>query len=193
MDRRWLLGGVLLAGGFGFVRAVSYRPKLTPESRILLLGDSMAQGMLPHFRKLSEEEGLSYVGAGLPGTRIDQWVDSNWLTKKLSEFAPTHALVVLGTNDAYAAQGHSYVRERTKELVEKIEAAGAHPIWIGAPKLPENYFSNRLDEDVLDHIRSATRYYFASEDYDIPRGPDELHPSAGGYAGWAGAIWNWLT
>lgn len=153
----------------------------------------MAQGMLPHFRALSEEADLDYVGAGLPGTRVDQWLSSDWLTKKLAEFSPTHVLISLGTNDAYAAQGNAYVREKTRKLVEKIEASGAHPIWIGAPQLPEEYFSKRLDVSVLDTIRGATKYYFASEEYDIPRGPDELHPSAGGYAGWAGAIWNWLT
>lgn len=193
MDRRWLLGGVLLAGGFGFIRAVTSRPKLEKDSRLLLIGDSLAQGMLPHFRVFAEEENVPYVGTGLPGTRVDQWMNSEWLNKKLTEFKPTHVLVSLGTNDAYSNLSPDVVKKNTETLVHKIQASGAHVIWIGAPAMPEQYGKNTLNEAVLHAVKSATPYYFASQEYPIPRGPDNLHPSVQGYAGWAGAIWNWLT
>lgn len=193
MDRRWLLGGVLLAGGFGFVRAVTYRPRLTPDSKIMLIGDSMAQGMLPHFRGLAEDSGLSYIGAGLPGTRIDQWTSSQWLRQKLTEFKPSHVLISLGTNDAFTNLSPSTVRKNAEDLLAVIQESGAHPIWIGAPQLPATYSGNNLNEGILETIHNVAPYYFASEDYEIPRGPDNLHPSAGGYAGWAGAVWNWLS
>ena len=193
MDRRWLLGGILLASGFGFIRAVTARPKLEKDSRLLLIGDSLSQGMLPHFRVFAEEAGVPYIGSGIPGTRIDQWAASNWLEKTLAEFKPTHVLVSLGTNDAYSNLSPQSVQQSAKTLIEKIQLAGAHVIWIGAPALPETYGKNILHEDTLQVVQGVAPYYFASQEYSIPRGPDNLHPSVQGYAGWAGAIWNWLT
>jgi lysophospholipase L1-like esterase len=38
-----------------------------------------------------------------------------------------------------------------------------------------------------------SRDYFPSDQLAIPRGPDGIHPTARGYAGWAGAIWQWLA
>ena len=35
--------------------------------------------------------------------------------------------------------------------------------------------------------------YFHSEKLEIPRGPDGIHSTPRGYAGWAGAIWRWLS
>lgn len=193
MDRRWLLGGVLLAGGFGFIRALTYRPKLESDSRLLLIGDSLAQGLLQYFRGFASDAGLAYVGIGLPGTRVDQWLLSERLSQKLAEFKPTLVLVSLGTNDAYSNISPAAVKKNTEALVEKIKSSGAQVIWIGAPAMPETYDGRPLHEETLQAIKSVAPYYFPSEEYVIPRGPDSLHPSVQGYAGWAGAIWQWLT
>ncbi len=195
MDRRWLLGGLLLAGGYGFVRAVTYRPRLSDDSRVMLLGDSLAQGMLPHFRALAEESGLAFVGAGIPGTRVDQWENSDWLVKKLKELSPTHVLISLGTNDAFSGKSPEAVAASAQRLLDKLAPYNAHAIWIGAPVLPAVGLDGKtpINTEVLEAIRAVAPYYFDSAMYEIPRGPDGLHPTAGGYGGWAGSIWNWLT
>jgi lysophospholipase L1-like esterase len=192
MDRRWVLGGILLASGYGFIRAVVSRPRFSESSRVLLIGDSMAQGLLPHLRGLASQEEIAYIGAGLPGTTISQWVASDWLKRKLAEFRPTHVLIALGTNDAFSGLAPSTVAASAQKLAQGVSESGAAAIWIGAPSLPEKYTGKRPDADVLQEVKSVSPYYFSSEEYVIPRGPDGLHPSAAGYAGWAGAIWNWL-
>lgn len=193
MDRRWVLGGVLIAGGVGVVRVVTYRPKFTEDSKILIIGDSLANGMAPHFRGLADEEGLPLLAGAVNGTRVDQWKQSRWLLQKLQEFQPTHVLISLGTNDAYTSKTPEEVANSTDTLLDVIEAHNAHPIWIGAPALPESSAGAPLNEGILDEIRGVVPYYFDSTTLEIPRGPDALHPSAAGYAGWAGFIWNWLT
>jgi lysophospholipase L1-like esterase len=193
MDRRWLLGGLLFAGGVGAVRAITARPKLNAESSVLLIGDSMGVGMAPHFKGLAHEEGLPFETVALTGTRVDQWVNSNRLLQKLNLIRPSHVLISLGTNDAYSGKTPENIHENTKELVEIIKEFNANPIWIGAPSLPERTGGVDLHVDNLLAIRSGTPYYFDSSTLTIPRGPDDLHPTAAGYAGWAGAIWNWLT
>lgn len=169
------------------------RPKLDENSRVLVIGDSLAKGMAPHFAALAEEAGIELLSLALEGTRVDQWVVSSALGAALIDFDPTHVIVSLGTNDAYTTFDPEEVAEDTAELIETIKETDAHVIWIGAPDLPASSGGRPLNEDILDAIEDVSPHYFDSTTLSIPRGPDNLHPTAAGYAGWAGAIWNWLT
>jgi lysophospholipase L1-like esterase len=189
VDKRWLLGGLLIAGGIGLVAVASRRPKITERSRVLLFGDSLAVGLNPQLKQLAEEAGVeAYAGKGIVGSRIDQWDDSSWLDETLASFQPNLILVSLGTNDEATFAGAVARQEpHLDALLEKLRATGADIVWIGPPALP---FER---QGVSDMIRQKNPLYFESEQLDIPRSPDHLHPNAAGYAGWAGAIWQWLT
>jgi len=193
VDRRWLLGGVLVAGGIGLARALKARPKLDENSRVLVIGDSLARGMTPHFHTLAEEAELPLLSIAQTGTRVDQWADSPELAEALIGFDPSHVFISLGTNDAYTNFSPEEVAEDVRALVEMIEETDAHVIWIGAPALPPSSGGMPLHPDTLEAIREEAPNYYDSTSLDIPRGPDLLHPTAAGYAGWAGALWNWLT
>lgn len=189
VDRRWLLGGLLIAGGVGLVAAATRRPKLSEKSRVLLIGDSMAVGLDPHMRELAEESGIeAYASRAIVGTRIDQWAASAALDKELESFQPTLILVSLGTNDEALGEGAADRQELyLDELLEKLQATGAEVVWILPPALP---FPTH---GVTELIREKAPFYFTSDRLDIPRSPDGLHPNAAGYAGWSGAIWRWLS
>lgn len=189
MDRRFLLGGLLIASGVGLViseaASAARRPRLRPGDRVLLIGDSLAAGLHPHMKQLAREEGVEYQGSGRDGTRIDEWARDPWLRQTMATFEPTVVLVSLGTNDV--ALGPERQADDLDELLTTLTAEGATVVWIGPPELP-------FEADaMLSLLRREAPYYFESEDYDIPRAPDGLHPTAAGYAGWAGSIWRWLT
>jgi lysophospholipase L1-like esterase len=173
----------------GLVAAATRRPKITDKTRLLLIGDSMAVGLNTHMRELAADEGVAaYDGKGIVGTRIDQWAHDGWLDDELATFQPTLILVSLGTNDEAMGPGAAeHQAPALEELLGKLRDSGAEIVWIGPPALP---FAR---QGVSDMARSEAPYYFASETLDIPRGPDGLHPTAAGYAGWAGAIWRWLS
>jgi lysophospholipase L1-like esterase len=209
VDRRWILGGLLLAGGVGLAVALKRRPKIGAHTRLLVIGDSLAMGLDPHFKQLAAEAGVAYLGRGVSGSRIDQWAKSQWLDTYLEEFQPTLVLVSLGTNDAYLggdvwdkqapaleallAKLKSFPNKYVNDSPGAHYSAGAEIVWIGPPALPQTYSGKQLDESFLDALADAPPYYFDSAELSIPRGPDGLHPTAAGYAGWAGAIWSWLT
>lgn len=185
MDRSWILGGLLVAaGGYGLARAITYRPPITSDSRILLIGDSLACGLSPHLKMFAKEAKVPFESHCLNGSRIDQWADSSNLGRYLAQ-KPTHVLISLGTNDEYSMLKKAFVLEKLHGLIKRIKASGAHIIWIGAPRLEKN-------RGIVDAIRPVTPYYFDSRNYQIPRGPDKLHPTIKGFAGWAALIWNWL-
>lgn len=188
VDRRWVLGGLLAAAGIGAAAVITARPKIRPDTRLLLIGDSLARGLDTHFRQLAREEGVSYVGRGISGSRIDQWARDPWVDQTLRSYKPTLILVSLGTNDEYMGPGAArQQRPYMHELLAKLDESGAEIVWIAPPRLP---IANR---GVAQMIRQQAPYVFPSRDYVIPRGPDRLHPTAAGYAGWAGAIWKWLS
>jgi lysophospholipase L1-like esterase len=166
-------------------------PKITPGSRVLLVGDSLAVGMTPHFAELAKEQRLPLESLALTGSRIDQWAGSQKLAERLATFRPTLVVVSLGTNDEYM-QGDAVGRQRPylAELVGKVHASGAELAWVGPPTLPKPK-SNGIASLIQEHVPREA--YFHSETLGIPRGPDKLHPTAVGYAGWAGAIWRWLS
>jgi lysophospholipase L1-like esterase len=192
VDRRWIFGGLLIAGGVGVVRAVTAHPRLHRDTRLLFFGDSLAQGLSPHLRDLATETGVPYVGTGVVGSRIDQWTSSQWLGEQLVTLQPTLVLVALGTNDAYSRLSPEAVAASAELLLSRIPES-AEVVWVGVPALPAKYGANSPSQEVLEAIVEVAPSYFPSHGLEIPRGPDGLHPSAAGYAGWAGAIWDWLS
>lgn len=211
MNRSWVLGGLLVAAGVGLVRGLAgARVRLTQNSRILLIGDSMAQGLGPQIKALATDARLPYLGYGIPGTRLETWANSQWLDDALAEFQPTMTLVSLGTNDAYEATPDLWSQKKVSfdALVAKLQrfsnrysndtpdlvyGLGSKIVWIGPPSLPATHLGMRLNGDFLTELADAAPNYFDSAALEIPRGPDELHPTVKGFAGWAGAIWQSLT
>ena len=192
MDRRWILGGLLLAGGIGVAKIVTAHPKVRDDTRLLLIGDSLAQGLSPHLKELATDERIPHLGAGVSGSRVDQWIDSQWLASALDEFGPTLVLISLGTNDAYSNFSPEQVVEHVRSLLARIPE-DVEVVWVGVPGLPGSYSGRSPNVDMLEGIEDEAPYYYESHELEIPRGPDALHPTARGYAGWAGDLWDWLT
>jgi len=190
--RQWIYVGLGLAAGYGLVRTI-WRPRLRPgESRLLLVGDSLAVGMAPYFRELASAARIPFTSLAVVGTRIDQWSDNPTLRDTLASFRPTIVLVSLGTNDEYLTGADAVTRQRAAldRLLKLLgTAAPQDVIWIGPPTLPKR--SNGIVAMLQDAIPSSD--YFPSQALTLPRGPDGIHPTARGYAGWAGTIWQWLS
>ena len=182
------LGAAAVAGGVA-AAVVALRPKIRNRSRVLLIGDSLAVGMSPHFDALSKQLGNKFSSLARSGSRIDQWASDTNLDSRLATFRPDVVLVSLGTNDEYLGSGAGQRQyASTVALLQKLKAAGAEVYWIGPPKLTKH---NGVVEMIQSLVPKSD--YFDSRQLEIPRGPDGLHPTARGYAAWAGAVWQWLT
>lgn len=190
--RQWIYVGLGLAAGYGMMKLVS-APRIKPgATRLLLVGDSLAVGMAPYFQSMAQQARIPFTSLAVVGTRIDQWADNAALRSTLQSFRPTLVLVSLGTNDEYMQGADVVSRQRgaLDRLRAMITASTADLVWIGPPTLPKAS-SNGIVGMLRDAIPSAD--YFPSEALTLPRGPDGIHPTARGYAGWAGAIWQWLS
>lgn len=192
-SKQWLYAGLALVAGVGVVRLMS-GPRLKRGLRVLLIGDSLAVGTAPHYSALAKEAGVEFKGLGVTGTRIDQWASSQELPKVLASFRPDLVLVSLGTNDAFMKGADVVVKQRAglEKLLQQLQ--GRDVVWIGPPALP-----GAPSPGIITMIQDAAGaltprfHYFHSERLQIPRGPDGIHPTVRGYAGWAGAVWHWLS
>jgi lysophospholipase L1-like esterase len=200
--KSWLYAGLIAAAGLGFMRLMA-GPRIKRGQRVLLIGDSLAVGMAPHFAALSKEAGVEFKALATVGTRIDQWASSKALQALLENFQPELVLISLGTNDEYMT-GDAAKRQAPylKQLIEVISRYprkadyGLGPewiVWIGPPILPKSAGISQMIQASAGSPLSPSYYYFHSEQLQIPRGPDKIHPTALGYAGWAGAIWHWMS
>lgn len=192
-SKQWLYAGLALVAGVGVVRLMS-GPRLKKGLRVLLIGDSLALGTLPHYSALAKEAGIEFKGLGVTGSRIDQWAGSQELPKVLASFKPDLVLVSLGTNDAFMKGADVVGTQRAQLEKLLLQLHGRDVVWIGPPTLP-----NPPSPGVVLMIQEAAGalaprfHYFHSERLQIPRGPDAIHPTVRGYAGWAGAVWHWLS
>lgn len=194
MERRWLYAGLAVAAGVGLTTLIRRGPKITAgQTRLLLIGDSLAVGLGPQLQAIAKDQKVPFDAVAEVGTRIDQWATRADLDQHLAAFKPTLVLVSLGTNDAYMQGDWVVGRQQAalQALLAKIKASGAEAVWIGPPTLPLKT-SNGIVPMLKATIPSS--HYFPSDTaLQLPRGPDGIHPTVAGYAGWAGALWQWLS
>lgn len=209
--RLWIYMGLGLVGGVGLVvaasseappsgqtpppipgrprvpRAPAPRRRLGPGGRILLFGDSFAQGLAAPLKMLSVEHQIPFGADGRKGTRMDQWAQSSWLPAALAATKPTTALVSLGTNDMGMPGPAITQPPHMKKIINMVAQAGAELVWIMPPTVP------LADKGVRQMILSSGLPVFRSDSLVIPRVGDKIHPTAAGYAGWAGVLYRWLS
>jgi len=180
-----------VVAGVGLVRAFRGPRIEAGKTRVLLIGDSFADGIGPPLQALAADGNVPFSRLSRSGTRIDQWAASQKLAERLASFQPTLVLVSLGTNDEYMTGSDVPARQAPylEQLLLRLQGAGAEVVWIGPPRLP------RATNGVVPLIKRTVpkSHYFASDRLSIPRGPDGLHPTLKGYVGWAGAVWKWLS
>ncbi len=204
-SKQWLFAGLALVAGIGMVRLLN-GPRVTRGMRVLLVGDSLAVGLGPLLGALAKESGVTLKVLAKEGTRIDQWAASAELKTLLESFKPELVLVSLGTNDAFM-KGADVVAKQKLQLDKLLEVLTTwprskdyglgpdHVVWIGPPTLPSPPSPGMVTmiQDGSGSALSPRYHYFHSDRLQIPRVPDKIHPTARGYAGWAGALWHWLS
>lgn len=186
-SRRWLFGGLTAAAGVGRARLVRRGPKILPggPTRLLVIGGSFATGLVPPLRALAGEQRVPFDAVLAPigprPLRTEEWALRPEIGAKLATFKPTLVAVVL---DVPAAAGAAQQAAALKGLLAALQAAKAQAVWVGPPVPPAAGVKPRAP---------SARYFPTGTALTLPRGPDGVQPTIAGYAGWAGAVWQWLS
>jgi lysophospholipase L1-like esterase len=161
----------------------------TGAARVLLLGDSLAQGLGPPLARLADAAGVPFVARGVQSGTLRHWLTGSALLDAVTQADPTLTLVCLGTNDMRAADPGAEGR-RALEMINALLLNGSAVAWIGPPSVP-------VDESAFRSALAAACgqrdvRIFDSQALDIERAPDRLHPTPAGYRAWAESIAAWL-
>lgn len=165
----------------------STTPKLEPKKpkSILLVGDSLAQGLAAPMGHLAKSADVRFVADGRVSTKTTDWSFQPWLRQDLSQGPFDLVLVSLGTNDM-KLDNPALIGTHVDAIIALILATKANVAWVMPPKMPFP------DGGVRGIIAKRNIPIFKSDTIDIPRAPDGVHPTVSGYAGWAGQVWKWI-
>lgn len=172
----------------------AWRPLFYPGSKVLLVGDSLAQGLGPVLARAAKNDQVAFSSLALQSTRIPYWSRSEQLAAKLSEYRPTLVLISLGTNDAGLANPETEMAELDLLIRNASRGGDAVVGWIYPPDLP-TLPRVAMVRAMLDASKAATEtsmLRFDSTKLKIPRIQDQVHPTESGYKLWGDAIWAFL-
>ena len=159
-------------------------------ARVLLLGDSLAQGLGPPLARLAEATGVSLVARGIKGSTIRQWLAGSSLVDAVSQAEPSLTLVCLGTNDMGATDAGAEGR-RAGALIDALYRSSATTVaWIGPPSLPVDKSAFRAA--LASMCGACDVRIFDSQALDLARAPDRIHMTPAGYRAWAESIAAWV-
>ncbi|HEX8144130.1 MAG TPA: hypothetical protein VF553_16130 [Pyrinomonadaceae bacterium] len=162
----------------------AYPVSLTGKT-VLLVGDSMAEGIGWFLREKVEAAGGRYAGEPWCSSTTCSWFETGRLREMLEKHKPDIVFIALGSNEIFIKQPE--VRAPIiKQMVEEIGNRPAY--WIGPP-------SWKPDKGIVRVIEENFQpgHFYNSNDLVVPRRKDGAHPTREGYQTWTELIWNWYA
>lgn len=153
--------------------------------RVLLVGDSMAQGIGPFLQRKVEGAGGIWASAPEQSSTIIWWQGSGKLRSLIAQHNPDLIFIALGSNELFVkdAEARAGVIRR---MVEEIGRRDAY--WIGPPSWKPG---SNLVPIIEENFQAG--HFYNSDRLDVPRGPDGKHPTAQGYERWVELVWSWYA
>jgi hypothetical protein len=181
---------LLQAVGAELPRAVASSP--TPPvavKRIVLVGDSLAQGLGPMLAEIARRVPFAFHAVGKQSTRVRDWMHDSDLLAAIGTPPADLVLVCLGTNDMRAADPAGAGAE-AGALIDKIFTTGASVAWIGPPRMT---FDTGAFRPALSGACGPRNVRICdSQSLDLERAPDGIHLTPKGYRAWAETIAAWV-
>jgi lysophospholipase L1-like esterase len=160
-------------------------PLSLQNKTVLLVGDSMAEGVAPWLQKKVEAVGGRFINGQERSSTIVWWQGSGKLRELLARHRPDVVFIALGSNEIFIEQP-SLRAPLIKQMVDEI---GARPsYWIGPPCWKPDVGLVRVIEENFQ-----PGHFYNSNDLKVPRAPDGKHPTAQGYQTWTELVWNWYA
>lgn len=151
------------------------------KDKILVIGDSMAQGLEPHFKKLSLENNISIITRFKIGSSSFYWSGDENLTQEIEKFHPDVVLIVLGANE-WIASSNPKLKRAIKKLTSNIALTNTEYVWIGPP-------INEAKE-YYQMLRDTTnpKFVYDYTELNVTRAKDKIHPNSKGFSQWSKMI-----
>lgn len=152
---------------------------------VLLVGDSMAEGLAPFLQRKVEAAGGRLTSAPEQSSTIIWWEGSGKLRGLIAQHRPDIIFIALGSNELFTKDAETRAPIIRKMLAE----IGERPAyWVGPPSWKPG---SKLVPVIEENFQAA--HFYNSDDLQVPRGPDGKHPTLQGYERWVELIWTWYA
>ncbi len=166
--------------------------KPTPDTsaqKILLVGDSMMEGLQIYLKMRTEKCKHTFVSLAKTSTSMVAWTgkdSTGKLKDAIEKHKPTLVLISLGSNELFAPK--NLLPEYAKYLDNiLLQLGNTNFVWICPPNWKKDF---GLTDLILEKVQENR--FFPSRDLKIPRAGDGIHPNMQGYEMWADKILNFI-
>jgi hypothetical protein len=152
---------------------------------VLLVGDSMAEGLQPSMQKRVSAAGGRFFAEPWQSSTIIGWEGTGRLRQMIERYQPDIVFISLGSNELEARRPEG----RAPLIKQMLAEIGARPaFWIGPP-------SWRQDRGLLGVIAENFQpgHFFNASNLQVPRQSDGKHPTLEGFEQWTEMIWHWYA
>ena len=162
--------------------------KTTPKkSNILLLGDSLAQGMASEFYVKAKTANYRPVVLAKSGSQSFQW--STKIEKIMCDIRPKVTIVSLGTNDS-GSKDVEFLRAHVKRIRDAAQRYGSKILWILPRQLPTRF---KGQDGIRAIISEEIKETHDARLLTIEMSSDQIHPTSRGYRKWFQDVWENLA
>lgn len=166
------------------------RPKFpaeldTASQNILIIGDSMLEGLNPRLADYAEANGHTLNSVIWYSSTSEYWGTCDTLKVFLRKFKPTFIFISLGGNELFVRD----IKEQRDGFVKNFLAQiGDIPyVWIGPPNWkPDTGINDLIAENVPEGC------FFLSNGMHFDRAKDGAHPTHASAALWMDSIARWM-
>ena len=159
-------------------------PDTTVHS-VLVFGDSMTHHLAMSIAKYGTKNNYKVMGVTWESSSIPGWSGSGKIKQYMEKSNPDFVIISLGSNE----MGLKNFDQRipyVKKIVEQLDDIPY--VWVGPPLWKE-------DKGVYTMLEKAlpTGVLFRTENLDLERGPDHIHPTKKGADVWADTLMRWIN
>jgi len=156
----------------------------TPQ-RILILGDSMIEGLLPRLADYAKENGHTVNAVIWYGSRTIDWARGTRLSDAINAHRPTFVIVVAGSSELFVRG----VEKRSLAIEQMLKTVGSRKlVWVGPPNWTTDTGINATIERTV-----GTDRFFRSADLTFERKRDGIHPTLSSSEHWLDLVTGWIV
>ncbi len=153
----------------------------TSSQRILLIGDSMLEGLGPRLNDYCEENNHKLSQIIWYSSNTMWYGNSDTISYYIKKIKPTYIILVIGSGDVIADNVLAKRKPYVDEILNQIK--GYNYVWVGPPNWRKDSGINELIEN---SVEDGT--FFLSKDLTFERNKDGVHPTRASAAKWMDVI-----
>jgi hypothetical protein len=178
-------GKKITKGNYSALKQIKQQPMDTTSQKILLIGDSMLEGLGPRLKDYTAYNNHDLNTVIWYSSSTEYFGRSDTLKYFIKKFKPTYIMLVIGANELFVSDigrnRQGYVRKILKDL-DTINY-----VWIGPPNWKDDTGINDL---ILRNV--GKEHYFPSKNLNYKRAKDGAHPTHESAAIWMDSIATWV-